>query len=352
MKIGILTFQNTSNYGANLQAYALQETIKRTDFDCEIIDYVATQKNGSGSFASKIHSKLRKFLITICGGDKRVAEFKKNNFILSKRYDDASIEQCNDEYDKFIVGSDQVWNLNLTDGNTRYLLDFVKNDNKKNSYAASIGSLTINNKDKEILRRYLSKINGVVSVREESARLYLESELGIKSTTVLDPTLLLTKGEWEKVASPKKIKGKYVLIYQMGRSKSLIDRAQTEAKRIGAKVISIKPSLDNLVFGRNEFGAGPSEFVRLFLDAEEVFTNSFHGTVFSINFNKKFSVELLKKGDVNSRLIDILNACGLSSRIIGDGYRPDDQIDYDRVNEWLNENRKKSKDIIQEIVND
>lgn len=350
MRIGILTFQNTSNYGATLQAYALQESIKKEGVDCKIIDYHEKKIKSRSPIVSKINASIRKFLVNISGGKKRNAAFKDANFDLSNAYTDETIAQANSEFDKFVVGSDQVWNIKLIKGNMRYFLDFVNDDEKKNSYAASIGATSLVEDGKEAMKKALASFKGEISVREETAKKLLSYELGIESTVVLDPTLLLTKDEWEKVAAPKTLKKKYVLVYQMGRSKSLIRVAKKEAKRIGAQLISIKPPLDNLVAGKNIFGAGPGEFVRLFMDAEKVFTNSFHGTVFSINFNKEFYVELLKMGNVNSRLTDVLKAFDLCDRIIKDEILPDGRIDYKKVNGLLDEKRDRSYEVIREIL--
>lgn len=353
MKIGILTLQYSNNFGANLQAYALQEAIKKMDIDCELINYHnQSKKKNPIPLISKISDRIKNILLKASGGAARTRAFQNSYMQLSPKFNEKTIEEANGRYDKFIVGSDQVWNIRLTEGDLRYFLDFVTDDYKKNSYAASIALSSFTQEETEILRPLLAKFKGLISVREKAAQKLLESQFNISSTEVLDPTLLLSQKDWESVAAQKRQKQKYVLIYQMGRSKTLVDFATRKAKQIGAKIISIRPPLDNFIHGKNYYGAGPKEFVRLFLDAEMVVTNSFHGTVFALNFNKNLYVELLKKGDVNTRLTDVLTNCGIQYRILGtQRFDENKEIDYSYVNSYLNTMREVSTNVLKEICN-
>lgn len=353
MKTGILTFVRTNNYGATLQAYALQSSLEKLGVNAELINYkgVMYDKQASVSFVSKINTYAKNFLIALSGGFRRVKTFKQRYLHLTSEYNAESIVETNNLYDKFIVGSDQVWNMGLVKRDSRFLLDFVKDDAKKNSYAASIGANRIEDCDKEMMSACLKKFGGIITVRENTAKVLLKDELGVNSDVVLDPTLLLDRHEWSKVAVMPKTKGKYILIYQMGRSKSLIKAATEDAKRSGLKLISLKPSLDNWIKGRNCYGAGPAEFVGLVLGAEKVYTNSFHGTAFSLNFNKDVHVELLKKGNVNCRMKEIMDNCGLTFRLMGtDSYDAQKTIDYQEVNDYLERERKNSMTYLQKIA--
>ena len=353
MRVAILTFARVPNFGACLQAYALQHSVLKFADDCELLNYegLIEKKQAKRSFVSRINSVLVDILFNISGSRRRTEEFKRRFFNLSKLYDPATIAQSNKAYDIFITGSDQVWNLALTKGDMAYFLDFVTENSKRNSYAASIGTNIIPKEYEDVVKNELKKFGGMITVRENQAQIYLQEHFNISSKVVLDPTLLLTMEEWEAVLPQKtKKREKYMLIYQMGRSKTLIKAAQDEARKHNMKLISIRPPLDNLIWGKNYFGVGPSEFVELFIGAEKVFTNSFHGTVFALNFNKDLHVELLKKGGVNSRLQSILSNVGLQHRFLGTKeYDASREIDFSKVNYYLQIAREESLACIKNI---
>lgn len=352
MKVGILTFVKISNYGALLQAYGLQTAIEKCGANAELLNYYGPMyQKGKVPLVSKINGAIKSALVNISGGIRREKEYKERHLNLSKEFTPESIAQANDEYDKFIVGSDQVWNMDLVKGDRNFLLEFVNDNKKKNSYAASIGGDKIVERYHDIVGELLRGFGGMITVREKTAQKLLQEEFGISSKVVLDPTLLLGKDDWSKVAVMPKMKKEYIVIYQMGRSKTLIKAAAEDAKRSNMQLVSLKPSLDNLICGKNCYGAGPAEFVGWFLGASKVYTNSFHGTAFAVNFNKDLHVEFLKKGNVNSRIGDFLNGCRIKHRTLGtEPYDAEMPIDFDQVNALLNDMRKESNEVLRKMV--
>lgn len=190
---------------------------------------------------------------------------------------------------------------------------------KKYSYAASFG---FENLPENMLDNYKSLLEDfqAISVREQSAQSIVKKILARVIPVVLDPVFLLTKQEWELLASKTRvIKEKYILVYELMSSKTLFDFALKLQAETGYKIVSISNAKHNR---KNVISRGtdrPEIFLNYIKNAEYIVTNSFHGTAFSIIFNKQFSVEYLKgsMNSLNTRISDLLNNYGLENRIIG-----------------------------------
>ena len=363
-KIGILTFQNADNYGALLQAYALKKTIKDTGHKADILNY----------YSPKLPKDYKIFrLPKISPKDivKKCAKFILSPFLLYIRWKfkgfrkqyltdiepvyPNKIENYANKYDIFITGSDQVFNPRITNFDRNYFLSFSKDKNKNFSYAASFGlSLKdLSDNEKEFLKENLANFNSL-SVREKQGNEIIESLLSYKSEVNIDPTLLLSKAVWQKIAvSPKK--KKYVLLYLMYKDKNIINFARKLAKTNHCKLIFISYSLD--IIDRvpaKHITPTPQEWIGLFLNAEYIVTNSFHGFAFSVNFNKKFFLgHLPSHMPVNSRLDNLLEITGLYNRLytnFSDTDNYDTPIDWQNVNKKLESERQKSLNYLQEIT--
>lgn len=322
-KIATLTFHRAINYGAVLQAYALQKSIEKFGYDTEILDY-------RSDFLEKLHNPhdLRKYKSILRYGyailrnsvkkDNRKAfySFSEKYLKLSKVYNRENIKDAADEYKAVIVGSDQVWNYNCTNFDKTYFLDFLPDGKQKYSYAASVGikleSPEIRNEYKKLLSDF-----SVRSVREAQAQKELE-KLGLSAEVALDPTLLLKPEEWRKIATaPKKKPGKYLLVYVITATPTIFSAAKKISKKYGLQIIYINEFLFNKPGVKNVSKITPTEWLWLFDNAEYIVTNSFHGTAFSVNFEKQFYVEPLPvKTNVNSRIYDLLTLLDLQNRII------------------------------------
>ena len=341
-KIAILTiFQGNYNYGGMLQAYALSYIINRLGYNaCQII----FDGGENPIYPSKIQ-QLRQYSILeifskflekwvekktyLIADNLRIRKslfdkFEKENIFVSNKYDIESINHLGQDFEIFIVGSDQVWNPNVV--NRFYLLDFpVYANAKRLSYAASIGRGFINKYEGECFKKYLDSFDAI-SVREDSAKALLEkAEVKVSIKIVLDPTMLLSTEEWNQVCSERMIKEKYVLLYSF--SNCLF---QNELKdfytSLGYQIIFIPyvkqkyNKFDGISPLRPMWNVGPAEFLSLIRYADVVVTDSFHGAVFSIMYNRTFYVfnrdNVKAKTSKNVRLCDLLNLYGLSDRMI------------------------------------
>lgn len=305
MKIGILTFHNADNYGAVLQCYALQEKLKELHPDDEVfvIDYKCHKIVNSyiPRFNFKRPWDIWRYLKTKKKCNK-FQQFRKKYLNLST--DDFSF------YDMIYYGSDQIWNSILTDHDLNYFgKDF---SGKKIAYAASDGNEM--NYDTEVcdLLNQFSKI----SCREKTLTEKLQN-LDIKPplTTVCDPVFLLSKDNWLKIAELPKDEN-YVLAYKVSDNSNFDNEAEKLGQRLGKKVIQIvyvKP-LRKLLYFRQNFAESisPEQFVGLFAKADFVLTTSFHGTAFSVIFDKPFFVLAFNKR--TERIIDLLSILGIEDR--------------------------------------
>lgn len=351
--VAIITYQRAINYGAILQAYALQKIIKEFGNNCEIIDYRNEKlenkhKKKKISECKNIKGLIKYFLLYKNTNKKhdKFREFSDKYLNLSNpMYSRTDLIKNESKYDFFITGSDQVWNYKINDMDTTYFLDFVKNKSKKKSYAASFGLSEIPLEYKQTYKDLLSDFDSIL-IREKQGAKLIEELASKESTVVLDPTMLLSKKEWLTLSNKvQTLNDKYILVYAFGGSRNIKDLALNISYKTGYKIFWISNTYKYNSKIKFIKSAGPEEFLSLFNNAEYIITNSFHGTAFSINFNKQFFTELLDQATgVNSRLEDILELFNLDKRRIlsSEVSVIESQIDYETVNAKLEEERKKS----------
>lgn len=363
MKIAILTFHRAMNYGALLQAFALQKVLESQENQVDILDYRNEVIEQTYYFPSlKERHDIKSILKYFLQGKSeikrrnRFEEFRNNQLKLSSNlYTEKNIEESDDVYELFITGSDQVWNYKAHDFDKNYFLQFVQNSNKKKSYAASIGLSEI---PKEYEKQYFQLLNDydICSVREKQG-LQILKEIGISNGRIdIDPSLLLKGDEWIKSLKIKRSEKRFIFAYYLELTpelkkfvEDLSEKTEYSVRYLG---YALRPPFNCKCEAMKT--AGPVDFVEAMYNAEYVVTNSFHGTAFSINFNKQFFVELLKKGsDVNSRLINILEYTGLDTRRIDNFETIEDavqaEIDWENINKKVDVMRNSSMSYIKEI---
>lgn len=360
--IGIITFHRAINYGAILQTYALQKKIKELGVKCVIIDYRNKKlenrhKKIKFSDCKNMKDFIRYLLLSKNHNIKydKFREFANKHFEVSTPfYSLKDLREAEKKYDTFITGSDQVWNYQINDMDAAYFLEFTKDKSKKASYAASFGVSNIPNEYKQ---KYFELLNDFeyILVREKQGADIIRELLSREAQVVLDPTLLLSKEEWHSVAKEgySAVDGKYILIYAFGGSKNIWNLAENISKKTGYKIVCIANTYKKSINIKYIKSAGPEEFLGLFKNAEYVITNSFHGTAFSINFNKQFFTEMLPDTmGVNSRIEDILDLFRLDNRIItsSDASVIDILINYNEMNEILETERKKSMALLKNLI--
>lgn len=323
-KTGILTFHYANNYGAVLQTYALQTVLESLDAEREIcvVDYrcdAAASRTGfyelalkKGYLKAALHYVPARRLAAKFDG------FRARYLNLTVRYRHRQdLEEDLDQYDAFVSGSDQVWNPRWTGGDYFYMQDFHSGSAKKISYAASFGTERIREDMAEVFREFLQMFAGL-SVRETSAVLAAQNQLGLTADRHMDPVLLLEAEKWKTMADRPRISEPYIFVYMVPYQQSVLDSAVRLGKETGLRVFVLTKKL--VIFRASHVrAASPEEFIGWIQNAEYVVTNSFHGTVFSILFYKKMIVELFHEKGVNVRIRDLLDLFQISGQMSGDG---------------------------------
>ena len=366
-KVGIITFHNAHNYGAMLQVFALQRILMEK-YDTKIIDYrnEGIEKTYKVIRINKknVFTRMKSIIASVIFYRKnkkryqRFNEFLKDNLSLTRRYDsEEELQENPPKLDIYITGSDQVWNYEISAQKIdSYTLNFGTEDTKKISYAASIGRDTFDEEHKEHYKDNIERLNAI-SVREEKAKQYLETMIKKDIQIVLDPTLLIKKQKWEGLFDlQNKEKEKYIFAYILTEDPEYYKVIEDLSKKTGLKVIHVSKrnrGIKNIL--RNAYSDGPIEFLRLIKNAEYVVATSFHATVFSIIFHKKFWVIPPKK--TSSRITDLLKMLKIENRAFNKfedfKYRNyDEDIDYDIVDKKLEEERNKSLDWLERVIKD
>lgn len=358
MKLGTVTFHRAVNYGAVLQTYALQRIINEKGQECEVIDYQCEAFRDSYKVIKINFQSLKGCISSILQIPFKYLKNKKfKRFIIEKinisneKYTLNTISNANDRYEKFIVGSDQVWNCNLTNFDKTYFLDFVNDDKKKNSYAASFGFSDV---PKEKMKDYkeLLKNYNLLSVREHTGKEIVNKLTNKESTITLDPVLLLSSKQWEEVMKKPKMTEKYILVYYLNDT-SVFRYADKLSKVTGYNVVCIQNSIKRPIKAKYVNTSGPEEFLGLFMEAEYVITDSFHGTAFSIIFKKQFWTLLnTSKENKNSRITSLLKQLNLEERILSDLKELDLnlKVNYNDVSVNLNSAINRSEEFLNRIL--
>lgn len=361
--IGIITIHKINNYGSVLQAYALQHVCRSLGFEAEIIDY---------NFPNSYHRENRYacsedkaateplwikliFAFSLLRQHKKTAEFVERRLQLSARQYNhpEELRETPPEYDIYITGSDQVWSPRHCNGDPAFLLHFAPENALKISYAASFGTDHLP-QDLEIRFKTLLQRYSRISTREESGLQIIHHLTGKGAVKALDPTLLLTSDEWNRIAIPHRmIKRKYILCYFLNYSFNAFpyveDLAEHLRKETGYELVRVARPPHNLKLCGNRYrtGASPEEFISLIRDAEMVLTTSFHGTAFAINFGKPLlSIVRDAKNDGDNRQTDLMKSLGLQDNILSlnDSFPSPDRLTYntDEVLGKLSELREES----------
>ena len=363
-RIGIITYHSAYNYGACLQAYALQQYIKMkfNNVEVEIINF-RTQKQKylySNYFEKKgLKNRIKSILI---GNRQKLIEknllfenFINKKLIISKEFTNSS-ELVALNYDIYICGSDQIWNPRLPDFDYAYFFDFLENQ-KRISYAASFGSKHIDFSVEEFnkIKKFLMKFDGI-SLREDSSLKIINEKFGIdKAIKNIDPTMLLDRKDWEKIISDRLIKSKYAFFYDVKDSK----RINKIAKEIGKKlnipvVISRYQGLYSLFLNfKKKFNCGPEEFLNYIYYSELVITSSFHGVVFAALLNKPFIViNGLEDNRINDFLINTnFTNCSIDSSNQINSIEQVKGVNYSSFLEYLEKERKNAYNYFKKYIN-
>ena len=376
-KIGILTFHRSHNNGSMLQALALQNIINEKYNCCaEIIDFSNyAQQNMYAPIPKPQNIKqLIKAIIwstnykqmkrQYCAYD----NFAQKYFHLSdKKYNtSAEMRMIENEYDAFIVGSDQVWNVKCIDADDAYYLDFVS-AKPCYSYAVSFGAnnpFVLDDKSQKY-KKYLSKF-GKVSVREKNAQKWIKQATGNLVPICLDPTMLYDKTEWEKIVdigSSPIISEKYIFFYCFSITEEVQRFLKYVSKQTGlpvyfmeAKEWTLKCCWKNGIKLIKQYG--PDVYMNVVKHAEIFITTSFHGTAFATIYKKRFWYIKSKKSESSQddRAISFLTQLNLTSQYKTIPELMDTDLykfpDYTGIDENVKKLREESFDYLKSIIED
>lgn len=346
MSIGVFTFNDGTNYGATYQMYALQQVLKRYDERVEVVNYQHEKKK------NKINIRKIIFLPIKLIKEYKFKKFRKKYIKFSKtKYDTNLVKQNPPMYDVYITGSDQVWNPRTMSEDIRdvYFLHIGDEKIRRISYAPSIGVQTLEKKDEDYIRKKLERLD-YISIREETGKELIKDLTSKNVEVTLDPTLLLKKEDWMKIERNSNIpKEKYIFVYTIEPSEKVIDMINYIAQNRNMKIVhtGFLKKYQNEI--RKPF-VGPNEFLSLVHNADLVLTNSFHGTVFSLIYQKDFFA--FPRGEMNSRIKNLLEKVDLKNRFIEDIKDIDNcsEIDYNKVLKCLNFQRSKSIKYIEKAL--
>lgn len=377
-KIGIMTLFFNINYGATLQAYALQRVLNEHGWQCEDIKYyreidnISIADRGIVSHAKKTLDRIKnidkqfKQLINI----RKVIEVKRNlkqrnasfsTFIneymevSSKSYaGHKDIIKAGELYDIFICGSDNIWNKNLLD--TAFFLDFVPDYKKKIAYAPGMSTDNISKAQENIIKPLIQRFDSL-SVREKNGQKLISKISGREVSHVLDPTLLVSSEKWEELRCNVTLPVEhYIFCFFVGTNTDARKCAEKLAKDKRLPIVTLPHMAGTYVKEDDGFGTiqlydvGPDKFLWLIKNLDFVCTDSFHGTTFSILFKKEF-ICFRRFFDLNTislnyridSLLELLNIKGRIFETIGEFEdRKIKKIDYEKVLLRLENERKKS----------
>lgn len=401
-KVGILTLYFNYNYGAALQAYALRQTVAEMGFDAEDIRYYRVINGKSTMRKDRIAINIKSVLLHPARTRDRLKQkFKKLEkrfyqvfFQLTEKisarkklFDDfysthlvqsgnsydghRDISACAREYDVFICGSDNIWNINMLD--TSFMLDFVPDDKLKIAYAPGLSSDSLPSHIADRIAGPLKRLD-YVSCRESNGAQLVSAMIGREVFIALDPTLLRTAGQWRCLERPvQEVQGlmnNYILCFFLGTNEHSRKTAEAIAELYHMKIVTLPLLTDDIRIGDLEFGdiklfeAGPKELLYLIGNAGFICTDSYHGTVFSILYNKPFlTFDRFKNKNtkaLNLRSYNLLSLLDINTnRIIHKQMCPselksilEDEINYDSVNAVIAEKRNESLIYLKNSLND
>ena len=363
----LITMHYVDNYGSVLQTYASQCIIRKLGYDCDVLDYVRTN-NTLAYEAKEAYSRYRKMsrifafppisaLLVVRFVLKKLKRksifdlFRKRYIKLTRRYNsyNSLLENC-PKADLYIVGSDQVWNHVYNGGFLpEYFLKFAPKNSTKIALSSSIGIDSLSESELKQFKDYLQDFS-FVSVREKSAAEQLSKAGVLQPFFTLDPTLLLSAGDWKKSLEIDDFVEKYVFVYQLNQSEEMISYACKLAVENECKLYVVSGHKFKKRNGLKKI-VQPTvkQFVELIVKARYVVTDSFHGTAFCVNFSKDFFVFYPPR--YSTRLESILSLTKTTHRHVeSQNWRDVKPIDYEKVGNIISEEREKFFKSIKEAL--
>ncbi len=361
-RCGIITYHFAVNYGAVLQSYALRASLNNSGMDTHVINYVTnTQRNnnslyrkGNGLKGGIKNAFLLPFHFQRSKRQSRFQNFVNEN-ILGEKTDVISDlvalkVNVDSNYDCIISGSDQVFNPKIIDFNNAFFYPF-KTEAKKIGYAVSSGGATV--QELLVFKDYIDDFD-VITARENTTIEVLSKITDKNVVEVCDPVFLLKKEDWSKIATSVKVHD-YLLCYfvKFTDIDKKIKLAERIAKEKGLKLLILSARITKYNFTHTVISdAGPIEFVSYFANADYICTDSFHGTSFSLIFNKPFTTIEKREESADGRKTNILRKANALNSVyyLGDVWNEPEALDYEEVNRRLEEIRNESMYVLLEVI--
>lgn len=359
MKVGILTFHNAFNFGAILQTYATSELVKSYGHEAEVINY-------HNQAVDKYYDKYRFSISKLPRNIKYVIAYLFSCFFFRRKerkyklfienFLNLSLHGFYEPFDKLngydvvLIGSDQLWNKGITGGiDPIYWGAFVLDKNsRKVTWSVSMNDYDYSQDQLEQIQKYLNGLDKI-SVREPKSRQFLSKLTDHPILVTLDPTLLISSEQWERICKPVNERN-YIAMYAVKDYDETYECARIIAKEKGLKVIVIKAYCGARLSKSLKQDCGPVEFLSYLYSANYVVTSSFHGTVFSILFKKDFTC-VVPKGVENVRTESLLNSLGLSDRIgNATSMMTSQSIEYNKVMDKLDLYKSDTYSFISDVL--
>lgn len=355
MKILTATYHHEHNYGAMLQAYALQQCLISLGYENEIIDYVENiptifkkvgfspkkQNLSALLYNAKVLLKYKKFKT----GYQRFEDFYNKNMIKTKRYE--LYEELKDiDGDMLLAGSDQLWNFKNRDSINKFFTFSFNHSIKKVTYAISMGGFHGFSKQMKQEFNNCVKEFDYISVREPDVIEYLEQEnVDVEYQINIDPVFLLQKEQWFQLVDSCQNEydfGDYIVCYELIPNPVLNIILHELKEKFGYKVVIVAPNAYSKLKGDYIINdAGPVELLKIIKNAKYVVSTSFHGIAFSIIFNKPFYAVL--SSHAPGRIKTLLKTFGFENKGIGSAdHTLDYNFDYSQVDNMINKQREDS----------
>lgn len=360
MRIDVITLNAVQNYGSVLQALATQEIFKQHGCEVTIINYIRENvhyKNLLKTWSKGNPIKALIMIPTIIRWKKVFSEFTRNYLNLSTGtyITEDDFKKYPLEADAYCTGSDQVWNSKWNRGILSCMyLSFVPKEYYKFSFSSSFGQDHLEETEVKETKRYLEEYKRI-SVREDSAKKILENQYKIKNSIhLVDPTLCVPGNFWRKLETPRKIREKYILIYNLNRSKEFDRYTVNLSRQTGLKLVRFCTRYDQFYRpGKSILVPEVFEFISLIDNATYVLTDSFHATAFSLNLHtepiciypKEFGgriESLLKQTNLLHRHVTNYNDLDVVNR----------PVDFEKVEEILEIERRKANSYIETVIED
>ena len=341
--VGILTFPNSPSFGASLQMLGMFQALKGLGVTPEVINYINPYMKSQKHISSSHSSLLRKLLLAINSMPmkKKFRRFEQQLALYPHTpiNDAGKLKTLADRYDYMVCGSDQVWNPLITGNDQSYFFDFCEDNSKKIAYAPSFGVDILPEENRAAVAKELKKFEAL-SVRETRGKEIIEELTGLTCPVVIDPSMLLDKDAWLRLAKrPENLPPKYIVYFIFNHNENVKAFANQLSNEKGLPVITLGGGLlTRLKDPRNIGVIGPDEWLYAIANAEYVITDSFHGAAFSIIFERSLIVSMASA--TNSRLITLMQTFHMEDRVLGDiTFNPNGQTNYATVNKIMQQKR-------------